>query len=78
LPDELPPDAEAFWAAVRRLPKRQAQVVALHYIDELSVADIGDVLGCAEGTVKTHLHRARRALAAALGCDEAEQEGPRS
>ena len=58
LPDELPSDADEFWRAVRRLPRRQAQAVALHYVDDLSIADIAAVLNCAEGTVKAHLHRA--------------------
>jgi RNA polymerase sigma-70 factor (ECF subfamily) len=60
---ELPaPDAE-FWAAVRRLPRAQAATIALHYYEDLPVSDIAAVLGIAEGTVKTHLHRGRRALA---------------
>ena len=63
---ELAPSADAFWAEVRRLPRRQAQVVALHYLEDLSVADVAATLGCAEGTVKQHLSRARVALAAAL------------
>jgi RNA polymerase sigma-70 factor, ECF subfamily len=54
---------EAFWAEVRRLPRRQAQVIALHYIYDLGVADVAATLGCAEGTVKVHLSRARSALA---------------
>lgn len=57
------------WAAVRALPRRQAQAVALHYLEGWSLADIGDALGCAEGTVKQHLHRARRTLADRLGLD---------
>lgn len=69
LPDELPADAAAFWGRVRRLPKRQAQVVALHYLDDMSVADIAAVLECAEGTVKAHLHRARKTLATDLQCE---------
>jgi RNA polymerase sigma-70 factor, ECF subfamily len=66
LPEELPPDAAAFWEKVRKLPKRQAQVIALHYLDDLSVAQIAAILDCAEGTVKVHLHRGRKALAAGL------------
>lgn len=79
LPDELPPDSAAFWAAVRRLPPRQAQVVALHYLEDRSVADVAAVLGCAEGTVKAHLHRARQRLAAALRCEPGhdDREGER-
>lgn len=69
LPDELPPDAAAFWLAVRRLPRRQSQVVALHYLEDRPVAEIAALLQCAEGTVKVHLHRARKALAAELGCE---------
>ena len=78
LPDELPPDSAGFWRAVRRLPRRQAQAVALHYLEDRSLLDVAKVLGCAEGTVKTHLHRARLALADDLGCEVAddEPEGP--
>lgn len=69
LPHEMPPDASAFWSAVRALPRRQAQVVALRYLEDLAVAEIATVLECAEGTVKSHLSRARVALAARLQCE---------
>lgn len=75
LPDELSPYDAEFWRAVRHLPRRQAQVVALHYLDDRSVAEVATVLECAEGTVKVHLHRARRALAGALGYDDESWEG---
>jgi RNA polymerase sigma-70 factor (ECF subfamily) len=74
IPDELPPDASSFWRAVRRLPRRQAQVVALRYLEDMAVADIAAVLECAEGTVKAHLHRARTTLAAQLECEIKEEE----
>lgn len=67
IPDELPEQDEAVWRAVRQLPRRQAQVVALHYVDDRSVAEIAAVLDLAEGTVKATLHQARQALARALG-----------
>jgi RNA polymerase sigma-70 factor (ECF subfamily) len=57
---------------VRALPPRQAQVVALHYVEDRSVADIAAVLGTAEGTIKAHLFKARAALAAALGVTDEE------
>jgi len=62
-------DAEAteVWNAVRALPKRQAQAVALHYLDDLSVKKIGVIMGCSPGTVKTHLARGRKRLERALG-----------
>ena len=55
-------DAE-LWAVVRGLPRRQAQAVALTYIMDLTMAEVAEVLGCSEGSVKTHLHRARERLA---------------
>jgi RNA polymerase sigma-70 factor (ECF subfamily) len=74
LPVELPTDGEAFWTAVRRLPGRQAQVVALHYLEDRSVADIAAVLDISPDTVKVHLHRGRKALASALGCSTGEED----
>jgi RNA polymerase sigma-70 factor (ECF subfamily) len=67
---EMNPEDTEFWDAVRRLPRRQAQVIALHYLDDLSVAAIAAVLDIAEGTVKATLHKARAALARALDCDD--------
>lgn len=67
LPEALPEPDEAVWRAVRRLPKRQAQVIALRYVDDLPVAEIATILGCAEGTVKSNLHHARNRLAELLG-----------
>ena len=65
-------DSARFWDEVRLLPRRQAQAIALHYALDMSVVDIAEVLGCAEGTVKVHLHRARTSLAAALRLGEEE------
>lgn len=66
LPDAVPERDEAVWRAVRALPDRQAQAVALYYIDDQPVVEIAAILGCAEGTVKAHLHKARQSLARAL------------
>ena len=43
---ELDEGDEAFWQAVRRLPPRQAQAVALYYLEDYSVRDISAVLDC--------------------------------
>jgi RNA polymerase sigma-70 factor (ECF subfamily) len=59
-----------FWRAVRQLPRRQAQVVALHYLEDRPVGEIADVLGIATGTVKKHLHDGRRTLARRLELEE--------
>lgn len=69
--DELPVDHEHLWVEVRRLPRRQAQVVALHYVERRSTADIAALLGLSEPTVKTHLQRARATLATRLEPDDA-------
>jgi RNA polymerase sigma factor (sigma-70 family) len=68
---ELDEDDEAFWQAVRRLPPRQAQAVALYYMEDYSVRQIAEVLDCSEGTVKTHLSRARGAVARQLQLEDA-------
>jgi RNA polymerase sigma-70 factor, ECF subfamily len=63
---ELPEEDAEVWRAVRALPRRQAQVIALRYVADASVAEIAQVLGLAEGTVKAQLHRARQAMATRL------------
>ena len=65
--EEPPPDVGEFWAEVRRLPRRQAQAVALFYLYDLSVAEVSATLGCSPGSVKVHLSRGRATLARRLG-----------
>lgn len=68
----LPPledDDERFWAAIRALPRRQAQAAALRYVYDLSVADIAATLGCSEGSAKVHLSRGRTTLTARLSLE---------
>jgi RNA polymerase sigma factor (sigma-70 family) len=64
-PDFALPD-DQLWREVAKLPRRQAQVIALVYVDDLTVEQAAAVLGVAVSTAKTHLHRGRAALAAAL------------
>jgi RNA polymerase sigma factor (sigma-70 family) len=65
-------------AAVRRLPARQQEAVVLHYLLDLSVADTAAAMGCDQGTVKTHLSRARAALLRALSIDDEPSPHTRS
>jgi RNA polymerase sigma-70 factor (ECF subfamily) len=62
-PVELPEPADEVWAAVRTLPPRQAQVIALVYGEDRAVDDVAEILGCGPETVRTHLRRARLRLA---------------
>jgi RNA polymerase sigma-70 factor (ECF subfamily) len=57
------PDRVALVAALRRLPEPQRRALVLHYLADLSVADIARDVGAAEGTVKSWLHRGRAELA---------------
>lgn len=59
---DLPGEVESIWAEVRRLPKRQVQVIALRYVEGLTLEEIGSVLGCSKESVNTHLRRARAKL----------------
>ena len=52
--------------ALRALPRRQRECLALRYYLELSIEDMADALGVSMNSVKTHLKRGLRALAAAL------------
>jgi RNA polymerase sigma-70 factor (ECF subfamily) len=64
-PERLDPD-DKLWAEVRRLPPRQASILVLHYVEDLSVEQIAGLLGLSANTVKVHLHRGRAALASRL------------
>lgn len=48
--------------AMRALPARQREAFTLRVLEEFDVADTARIMGCSEGSVKTHLSRARNAL----------------
>lgn len=52
--------------AVRALPARQRDCVVLRYYAGLTDIEIAEACGISAGSVKTHLHRARAALADTL------------
>jgi RNA polymerase sigma-70 factor, ECF subfamily len=55
------PDME-LQQAIDRLPEIQRTVIELFYLQEKSIEEVARMLGIPEGTVKSHLHRARLAL----------------
>ena len=68
------PDRVAVVDALQRLPEPQRQAVALHYLLDMSVADIAASAGVPAGTVKARLSRARTTLAGLLGEHEHDVE----
>jgi len=72
-PQEAPSDQlqqsqtlELIEEALRKLPARQRQAFVLRYWEEMDVAAAAAVMGCSEGSVKTHCSRATHALAVLL------------
>ena len=63
------PERVALLAALATLPAQQRRAVVLHYLADLSVAEVASREGVPDGTVKSWLHRARTALAAQLDSD---------
>jgi RNA polymerase sigma-70 factor (ECF subfamily) len=53
-------------AALDRLPATQRTVFQLKVLQDMRIPEIAEVMGMAEGTVKTHLFRATQAVRAQL------------
>jgi RNA polymerase sigma-70 factor, ECF subfamily len=55
-------DASAIYLALSQIGVKHREVLVLHFLQDLSVAEIADVVGCSEGTVKSRIHYAKRQL----------------
>jgi DNA-directed RNA polymerase specialized sigma24 family protein len=62
------PDPE-LWAAVRRLPRREQFVVALHYVDFMPLGEVAAVIGCTPSTLTSLMTSAHASLAKSLPAD---------
>ena len=75
LPETLPaeqrsPHDDAEWVetsnqlsvAIERLPEMQRACLRLFDLEGFNTLEVGEMLGITPGTVRTHVHRARRAL----------------
>lgn len=67
---QQPPELSGVLEALKRVPPRERAVMALFYVVDLPVNDIAARLGIASATVRVHLMRGRRHLAALLGDGE--------
>ncbi len=81
LDDQVVPDRAADSAETRRLimdlidalPPEQKMTVLFYYYDEMSVKEIAAAMGVSEGTVKSRLNYARKAIK--VGVDDLERKG---
>lgn len=55
-------DAAAIHSALKQITIKHREVLVLHFLEDLSLAETAQVVGCSEGTVKSRLHYAKRAL----------------
>lgn len=58
--------------ALQKLPARQREAFLLRYWHDMNVAETAAVMGCSEGSVKTHCSRAVHALASTLRTEGVE------
>ena len=52
--------------ALEKLPRRQREAFVLRYWEDMDVAETANIMGCSQGSVKTHCSRAVHAMAAEL------------
>lgn len=59
---ELPTDLDETWRSLESLKPRQRTALVLRFYEDLSVADVAELMGVREGTVKSLVHRGLRQL----------------
>jgi len=76
LPDDEQGGVEALRAAVAVLPPRYREVIVLCDLEGLTYEEAAAAVGCAAGTVRSRLHRARQFLTRKLESKKRTQECP--
>lgn len=71
LPENEPPtfaahEAAAIHRALDSLSTEHRDVLVLHFLEDFSLAEIAGIVRCPEGTVKSRLHHAKKAMKALL------------
>lgn len=61
-PDFSPEDAARIHAALDRLEPQHREVLVLRFLEEMSYEEIGQVVDCPVGTVRSRIHYAKMAL----------------
>lgn len=76
-PDEPGPDSIDVRRALASLPRRQREAAVLRYVLDLTTSEVATAMGTSEGTVKSHLARARSQLTEALALHEETDDAER-
>jgi RNA polymerase sigma-70 factor (ECF subfamily) len=69
------PDRIMLERCLATLPNNQRKVIVMHYLGDMSVAQIGETMRVPDGTVKSWLYRGRQALAAQMGGEREARDG---
>jgi RNA polymerase sigma-70 factor (sigma-E family) len=70
--DQRIAERDELLTALRELPKGQRAVLVLRFLNDLSVAETAEAMGCSEGNVKSQSSRGLAALRSVLGNDRQE------
>jgi RNA polymerase sigma-70 factor, ECF subfamily len=66
------PELHGVMDALKELSPNQRAAILLHHVNGLDTAEVADRMGIARSTVRVHLYRARKRLAALLGDEEVD------
>jgi RNA polymerase sigma factor (sigma-70 family) len=70
--DEDAPDLQN---SISNLPDRQREALVLRYYERLSIRETARIMGCREGTIKSHLHKALNNMRHHLGVKRQRDDG---